>query len=53
VLSESSWTDISAFTFLGEFLLALWLVIRARRIADSVEASEAVPTPEATNATNA
>jgi hypothetical protein len=40
VLSESSWTDISAFTFLGEFLLALWLVIRARRIADSVDASK-------------
>jgi hypothetical protein len=40
VLSEDSWTDISAFTFLGEFLLALWLVIRARRIADSVAASE-------------
>jgi Domain of unknown function (DUF4386) len=32
VLSLGSWTDISSFTFLGEFLLALWLVIRARRI---------------------
>jgi hypothetical protein len=32
VLSQESWTDISAFTFLGEFLLALWLLIRARRI---------------------
>jgi hypothetical protein len=40
VLSEDSWTDISAFTFLGEFLLALWLVFRARRIAGSVDASE-------------
>jgi hypothetical protein len=33
VLSQGTWTDISSFTFLGEFLLALWLVIRARRIA--------------------
>jgi hypothetical protein len=32
VLSLGSWTDISSFTFLGEFLLALWLVSRARRI---------------------
>jgi hypothetical protein len=32
VLSLSSWTDISPFTFVGEFLLALWLLIRARRI---------------------
>jgi len=40
VLSENTWTDISGFTFLGEFLLAIWLVIRARRIADSVAASE-------------
>lgn len=32
VLSQNSWTDISSFTFLGEFLLALWLLIRARRI---------------------
>ena len=27
VLSQGTWTDISSFTFLGEFLLALWLVI--------------------------
>jgi hypothetical protein len=33
VLSTDTWTAVSAFTFLGEFLLALWLVIRARRIA--------------------
>ncbi len=32
VLSLGSWTDISSFTFIGEFLLALWLVIRARHI---------------------
>ncbi len=35
VLSQGSWTAISSFTFIGEFLLALWLVIRARRIAVS------------------
>ena len=35
VLSSGTWTNISSFTFLGEFLLALWLVIRAGRIAVS------------------
>ena len=43
VLSQGSWTDISSFTFIGEFLLALWLVIRARRIAVSTSALEAEP----------
>ncbi|TCC46325.1 DUF4386 domain-containing protein [Kribbella pittospori] len=43
VLSQSPWADISAFTFLGEFLLALWLVIRARRIAATAAALEATP----------
>lgn len=42
VLSAGPWTDISAFTFLGEFLLALWLVIRARRIAVGANELEAV-----------
>ena len=32
VLSQGTWTDVSSFTFLGEFLLALWLVIWGRRI---------------------
>ena len=43
VLSQSSWTAVSSFTFLGEFLLALWLLVRARRIgatASRVLASE-------------
>ena len=35
VLSQGSWTDITTFTFIGEFLLALWLLIRARRIAEN------------------
>jgi Domain of unknown function (DUF4386) len=43
VLSQGSWTDISSFTFIGEFLLALWLVIRARHIAVGGAALEAKP----------
>jgi hypothetical protein len=43
VLSRGTWTDISTFTFIGEFLLALWLVIRARHIAASATALEAEP----------
>jgi hypothetical protein len=35
VLSQGSWTDITSFTFIGEFLLALWLLIPARHIARS------------------
>jgi hypothetical protein len=31
VLSRGSWTDVSSFTFIGEFLLALWLVIWGHR----------------------
>jgi hypothetical protein len=30
-LSQTSWTPISSFTFIGEFLLAVWLVARGRR----------------------
>lgn len=41
VLAQSSWTDISSFTFLGEFLLALWLVIRAHGVAVGAAALEA------------
>lgn len=47
VLSQGSWTDISAFTFIGEFLLALWLLIRARHIAVSTKALDAEPLPVA------
>ena len=32
ILFRGSWTDVSAFTFIGEFLLALWLVVRGRRV---------------------
>ena len=42
VLSQGSWTDISSFTFIGEFLLALWLLIRARHIAVRTSAHDEV-----------
>lgn len=31
-LSRGSWTDVSTFTFVGEFLLAVWLVVWGRKI---------------------
>lgn len=33
VLSDGAWTDVSAVTFIGEFALALWLVVRGRRLS--------------------
>ena len=41
VIYPDSGTDISAYTFIGEFLLALWLVIRHRRLAS-------IPAPDST-----
>jgi hypothetical protein len=35
VLSAGTWTPVAVFTFVGEFLLALWLVIRGRRLTAS------------------
>jgi Domain of unknown function (DUF4386) len=32
IFAQGTWTDVSSFTFIGEFLFALWLVIRGRRI---------------------
>ncbi|MEU8413473.1 DUF4386 domain-containing protein [Amycolatopsis japonica] len=32
MLYPGGWTDVSTYTFLGEFLLALWLVIWGRRV---------------------
>ena len=32
ILSRESWSVVSSFTFIGEFLLALWLVVRGYRI---------------------
>ena len=45
VLSEGPWTDITTFTFLGEFLLALWLVIRAGSVAAGAAEFEGTPAP--------
>jgi hypothetical protein len=39
VLTAGSWPAISSVTFLGEFLLAVWLVLRARHLA--IDASAA------------
>ena len=44
-LSEGPWTDITTFTFLGEFLLALWLVIRAGSVAAGAAEFEGTPAP--------
>ena len=35
VLSQGTWTAIASYTFIGEFLFALWLVIRGRRLTPS------------------
>jgi hypothetical protein len=43
-LSHGSWTQVSTVTFIGEFLLALWLVIRGRRITVSQPELRAEPT---------
>ena len=32
VLSHGTWTDTASFTWIGEFLLAPWLIIRSRRL---------------------
>ena len=48
ILSTGSWTNISTYTFLGEFLLALWLLIHARHIDNArlkPTASPAIKTP--------
>jgi Domain of unknown function (DUF4386) len=42
-VSGGSWTQVSTVTFIGEFLLALWLVIRGRRITVSQPALRAEP----------
>jgi len=42
-VSGGSWTQVSTVTFIGEFLLALWLVIWGRRITVSQPALRAEP----------
>jgi hypothetical protein len=40
VLSPGPWTDTATFTFIGELLLGLWLVIRGRRLTLSASGPE-------------
>jgi len=35
MLSPGVWADVSTYTFIGEFLLALWLVIQGRRVTST------------------
>ncbi len=42
-VSGGSWTQVTTVTFIGEFLLALWLVIWGRRITVSQPALRAEP----------
>jgi hypothetical protein len=42
-LSHGSWTEVSTVTFIGEFLLAFWLVTRGRRITLSQPVHRAEP----------
>ena len=43
LLAHGSWTEVSTVTFIGEFLLALWLVTRGRRITISQPVMPAEP----------
>lgn len=47
VLSQGLWTSVGAFTFIGEFLLALWLVIRGPRLTVSESRRHGDPIPVA------
>ena len=44
VLSPGQWTDTATFTFIGELLLGLWLVIRGRRLTLGASGPEGRPT---------
>jgi hypothetical protein len=46
VLSPGPWTDTASFTFIGELLLALWLVIRGRRLTVNESGANNRPTPD-------
>lgn len=43
LFAHGSWTEVSTVTFMGEFLLALWLVTRGRRITISQPVKPAEP----------
>ena len=44
VLSPGPWTDTATFTFIGELLLGLWLVIRGRRLTVTEPGAHSRPT---------
>jgi len=44
VLSSGPWTDTATFTFIGELLLGLWLVIRGRRLTVTEPGAHSRPT---------
>jgi hypothetical protein len=44
VLSPGHWTDTATFTFIGELLLGLWLVIRGRRLTLNASGPKGRPT---------
>jgi len=44
VLSPATWTDTATFTFIGELLLALWLVIRGPRLTLNASGPKDRPT---------
>jgi hypothetical protein len=44
VLSPGHWTDTATFTFIGELLLGLWLVLRGRRLTLNASGPEGRPT---------
>ena len=44
VLSPGPWTDTATFTFIGELLLGLWLVIRGRRLSVTEPGAHSRPT---------
>ena len=50
VLSPGHWTDTATFTFIGELLLGLWLVIRGRRLTLDTPGPKGLPTSAITAA---
>ena len=46
VLSPGPWTDTASFTFIGELLLALWLVIRGPRLTVTEPGAHNRPTTD-------
>ena len=51
VLSHGHWTDTATFTFIGELLLGLWLVIRGRRLSLDASGPKRRPTSAPITAT--